>query len=78
VGNLLSPRHVVGLAKRTSAKGLHAFHKVIDVPGIYAAQNPLRVCPAWVSARGGLGSAWLGGPLHTLPESFDHPVIHPL
>ena len=50
MGNSLSPRHVVGLARRTSAKGLHAFQKVIDVLDIDAEQNPLRVYPAWVTA----------------------------
>ncbi len=58
VGSWLSPRHVVGLAKRASAEGLDAFQKVIDVLDIDAEQDPLRVCPAWVSACAGLGSGW--------------------
>ena len=41
VRNALSPRHVVRLAERTSAKGLHAFQQAIDVPGVHAEQNPL-------------------------------------
>src|SRR5262245_12957429 len=44
------------------------FQEIIGVRDIYAEQNPLRVCPAWVSAFAGLGS-WRTsrGPLPGLP-----------